>query len=96
MGGNSSDETELVVVTSLSVLLNVMFGVIELLIDRKNIPRSEIVELLQQLRSEAKSYEQGEEMAIELLDGALYRVAKTTSPIAAGGSGSAPKAAQAA
>ena len=96
MGGKTGDETELVVVTSLSVLLNVVFGVIDLLVERKNIPRTEVIKLLQELRSEAKSYDEGEEMAIELLDGALYRVARTSYPIAAEGGGSVPKAAQAA
>jgi hypothetical protein len=80
MSAHASDETELVVVTSLSVLLNVVFGVIDLLIERKNIPRADVVELLRELKSEAKSHGRGEEMAIELLDGALYRLAKDRYP----------------
>jgi hypothetical protein len=83
MGMNASDEAELVVVTSVSVLLNVLFGVIDLLIERKNIPRADIVELLRELKRDAKAYEQGQDMAIELLDGALYRVARENYPAVA-------------
>ena len=96
MATNASDETELVVVTSVGVLLNVMFGVIDLLIERKNIPRADIVELLRELKRDAKAYEKGQEMAIELLDGALYRVAREDYPAAADIDASKPKAARAA
>lgn len=79
MDKDPADDTELVVVTSLGVLLNVTFGVIDLLIENKNISRTEMVGLLRQLRSEAPTYGQGEEMAVELIDGALYRLAETGS-----------------
>src|SRR5436305_1236983 len=68
------DDTELVVVTSVSVLLNVVFGVIDRLIESKTVSRAEILQLLEELKSESPSYEKGEELAIELLDGARYRI----------------------
>jgi hypothetical protein len=97
MGKNPADDPELVVVTSLGVLLNVVFGVIDLLIQSKSIARADVIKLLHELRSETRSYEEGEEMAIELLDGALYRV-DNNPPVASGAESGeeAPKAARAA
>jgi hypothetical protein len=84
-------DTERVVVTSFSFLLNVLFGTIELLIKSKNVSRPEIIKLLETLRGEAAACAEDEAMALELIDGALYRLDPNYHLASA-----APKAAKAA
>jgi hypothetical protein len=75
MNENPTDEPHLVVENGLSFLLNVVFGVIDVLIKRESISRREIVALLQELRDRADSYSaDSREMTLELIDGALYRL----------------------
>jgi hypothetical protein len=81
MANSAADDPQLVVETSLSFLLNVVFGVLDVLIKRDSVSRREIVALLHGLRDEAESYPaDSREMALELIDGALYRVNASPAP----------------
>jgi hypothetical protein len=75
MSANPADDPHLVVENGLSFLLNVVFGVVDVLIKRESISRREIVALLQELRDSAESYSaDSRDMTLELIDGALYRL----------------------
>jgi hypothetical protein len=81
MASSAADDPQLVVETSLSFLLNVVFGVLDVLIKRDRVSRREIVALLLELRNEAESYPvDSRDMALELIDGALYRVNASPAP----------------
>jgi hypothetical protein len=80
MNENPADDPHFVVENGLSFLLNVVFGVIDVLIRRESISRREIVALLQDLRERADSYSpDSRDVTLELIDGALYRL--NNSPI---------------
>jgi hypothetical protein len=80
MNENPADDPHLVVETGLSFLLNVVFGVLDVLIKRENISRREMVALLHDLRDDADSYPaDSRDMTLELIDSALYRL--NNSPI---------------
>jgi hypothetical protein len=75
MNENPADDSHFVVENGLSFLLNVVFGVIDVLIKRNSISRREVVVVLQDLRDGAGSYpSDSRDMTLELIDGALYRL----------------------
>jgi hypothetical protein len=92
MANSAADDPHLVVETSLSFLLNVVFGVLDVLIKRDSVSWREIVALLHDLRDEAESYPaNSRDMAFELIDGALYRVnASLAAPRPKGSKRAAP------
>jgi len=67
MNENPADDPHLVVENGLSFLLNVVFGVVDVLIKRESISRREIVAILQELRDSADSYSaDSRDMTLEL------------------------------
>jgi hypothetical protein len=98
MAKSAADDQQLVVETSLSFLLNVVFGVLDVLIKRDRVSRREIVALLHELRDEAESHPvDSRDMTIELIDGALYRInASPTAPRPRGSKRAAPNSTRAA